>query len=165
MLYNDDVIIGFLSWFDIFENKPQSLKSNMTTYKLIYFDLKGRAEVCRMLFALANQSFDDVRVPFLDWPEIKLKLPFGQAPVLEVTESSSSRTYQIAQSHAIERYLARKFDLAGKSELERAQCDMLVEQMVDIINMLILIYSGVKWRAWRERTSWTRQCEKKCRRV
>lgn len=109
-----------------------------TTYKLIYFDLKGRGEVSRLLFALGEQAFEDKRLTFQEWPEAKPTLPFGQAPVLEITENS--RTYAIAQSHAIERYLANKFHLMGRNEIERAQCDMIGEQVVDAFNSLILIY-------------------------
>lgn len=59
---------------------------------------------------LGGQSFEDKRLTFEEWPEVKQTFPFEQIPVLEVTENS--KTYQIAQSHAIERYLAKKLNLA-----------------------------------------------------
>lgn len=42
------------------------------TYKLSYFDVRGRAEVSRMLFALAEVKFTDERVSHADWPSRKL---------------------------------------------------------------------------------------------
>ena len=51
------------------------------TYKLIYFELKGRAEVSRLLFLSAGQSFEDFYISFDQWPTWKPKLPFSQAPV------------------------------------------------------------------------------------
>lgn len=110
----------------------------MSQYKLVYFDLKGRAEVSRILFLLGDQQFTDERNTFESWKDLKPTLPFLQAPVLEVTENS--KTHRIAQSHAIERFLANRFNLMGKTDIERAQCDMICEQIVDLFNMLVVIY-------------------------
>lgn len=111
----------------------------MTTYKLIYFNFRGRAEAARILFDIVGQKFEDKRLTFEEWPEAKLKTPFHKVPLLEVTENE--HTYQIAQSHAIIRYLAEKFNLAGKTDIERAQCDMIVEQIVDMLNTFVGVYS------------------------
>ena len=45
----------------------------MAAYKLVYFNLKGRAETCRILFELANQKYEDYRAEFSEWPELKPK--------------------------------------------------------------------------------------------
>ena len=107
-------------------------------YKLIYFELKGRAEVSRMLFGIAGQEFEDVRLSFEEWPSVKPKLPFQQAPVLEVTEDGKS--HQIAQSHSIERFLANRFNLLGKTDIEGAQVDMICEEILDIFISFVMIY-------------------------
>ena len=109
-----------------------------THYKLVYFDLKGRAETTRMLFSLAGQDFEDKRHALEEWPSVKPTLPFQQAPVLEVTENG--KTHQIAQSHSIERFLANRFNLLGKNDIERAQVDMIGEEIVDLFNALVIIY-------------------------
>ena len=92
------------------------------TYKLIYYNLRGRAELHRYMFAVGGQEYEDFRFDRADWPELKLKMPFGQCPVLEITEDG--KTIQLAQSLAIARYLARKFNLYGKNETEMAEIDM-----------------------------------------
>ena len=43
----------------------------MPVYKLHYFNLRGRAELCRLIFAYAGQEYEDHRFEFDEWPEIK----------------------------------------------------------------------------------------------
>ena len=79
-----------------------------------------------MLFALAGQKFVDDRIEAAKWPELKPSTPFGQLPVLEVDG------VKLCQSKTIERFLANKLGLAGKSDLEKAQADMIVDCLGDI---------------------------------
>ncbi|CAJ0581573.1 unnamed protein product, partial [Mesorhabditis spiculigera] len=97
----------------------------MPVYKLSYFDIRGLAETTRKLFALANQEFEDNRVPREQWADLKPKAPFGQMPYLEVDGKL------LAQSKAINRYLAKKFGFAGKDDWESAQIDAWVDQLND----------------------------------
>nr|QWJ89653.1 glutathione S-transferase s3 [Sitophilus zeamais] len=97
------------------------------TYKLYYFDVAGRGEIIRYLFAYGNQSFEDIRIPKDQWPEHKKKTPYGQLPVLEIDGQP------VAQSYAIARYLAKKFNLVGKNDLEALKCDELVNTLEDLL--------------------------------
>lgn len=45
--------------------------SQKHTYKLIYFDTKGRAEAIRLIFHHFGVDFDDVRVTGEEWAELK----------------------------------------------------------------------------------------------
>lgn len=108
----------------------------MSVYRLHYFNWRGRAELARYLFAIAEQEYEDVRFDRVtEWPLIKPTMPFGQVPVLEIKEGDKS-TF-ISQSIAIARFLARKFKLDGNSELEKAQVDMVAEQLTDVLNELV----------------------------
>jgi len=97
------------------------------TYKLIYFDFRARAEPIRLIFALADVPYEDFRIIRSEWDqEKKDSMPWGQLPVLEVNGK------RLAQSSAICRYLARKFNLTGSDEFEAAKCDELVDAMMDL---------------------------------
>ena len=92
------------------------------SYKLFYFNLRGRGELARFVFAQAGVEYEDVRIEFKDWPEMKPKMPFEVIPVLEVDGSNQ----RISGSVNIPRYLAERFGLAGESALENAQIASIV---------------------------------------
>lgn len=100
----------------------------MAQYKLIYFNGRGRAEVARWEFKVAGVEFEDVRYEQDEWKAAKEKLntPFGQLPVLSI----DGQLY--GQSAAICRYLAEKFGLAGKTDLDKLRADMIVHCMEDV---------------------------------
>ena len=50
---------------------------------------------------------------------------FGKLPVLEYDGKT------IAQSRAIARFLARKYELAGKNDIEEAEADMIVDYIAE----------------------------------
>jgi len=93
--------------------------------KLTYFNGRGRAEVVRMIFAHAGVEFEDERVEQDQWPKQKARAPFGQVPFLEIDG------YTLCQTNACGRYVARKYHLAGKTDLEQAQADMIVDCLFD----------------------------------
>ena len=106
--------------------------------QLKYFDIQGAAETCRVIFALCNKEYDDARYAidpktfsspaFLAAKESgELKLNLNRAPVL-VTEEGKT----IGQSKAIERYLARKFGLMGKTLEDEAMIDCIAEHCRDV---------------------------------
>lgn len=94
--------------------------------KLFYFNGRGRGETTRLLLAEGNIPYEDVRTEHKDWPAIKDSMPFGQMPVLEVDG------IRIAESAAIERYVARIANLYGSTPLEQARIDMIVEGLRDL---------------------------------
>nr|AYN44499.1 glutathione S-transferase S3 [Brachionus rotundiformis] len=104
----------------------------MVHYKLYYFNMKGRGELIRLLFAAAGQKYEDFRIEQKDWPEYKAKAPFGQAPFLEIT--NGKKTLVLSQSVAIGRFLSRKFGFAGKGDEEQAMVDMFGDEISDLMN-------------------------------
>nr|CAH0109013.1 unnamed protein product [Daphnia galeata] len=106
----------------------------MPNYKLIYFDVRGRGELCRLILHCAGVPFEDFRDfdYYKDWPAIQSKMPFGQIPVLEVDGDK-----QLAQSITIARYLARQHGLAGQNDWEQSQADMYVDCIYDLHNATV----------------------------
>jgi len=41
------------------------------SYKLTYFNGRGRAELSRLIFAQAGVPYEDVRIEGAQWPELK----------------------------------------------------------------------------------------------
>ncbi|BFZ22263.1 hypothetical protein BsWGS_25302 [Bradybaena similaris] len=99
----------------------------MPKYKLTYFDSRGRGEPCRLLFVLAGQEFEDVRIPFQEWSKFKTSTPFGQLPLLEIDGQIFS------QSNALSCYLAREFGYYGKTNLESLEIDQVVFLINDFV--------------------------------
>jgi len=99
----------------------------MTKYRLIYFNSRGRAETIRLIFAAAGVDYEDVRVDKGQWAAMKSNTPFEQLPVLEVDG------VQLGQTNVIARYLARKYNLIGKTEMDQARGDMIVECFGDSV--------------------------------
>lgn len=77
----------------------------MVHYKLTYFLSRGLGDVSRQLFHLADVDFEDERLEKPHFLEKKETYPFKQVPVLSVDG------FQIPQSMAIARYLAKKFGM------------------------------------------------------
>jgi len=103
---------------------------NMPIVKFVYFDLQGKGEVTRLLLNAGNIDFEDFRFSFDDWAEIKPTTPFGQVPVLHWDGE------EIAQSMAIARFVARKVGMAGRSDLEFVQADMIACHTEDVWSKL-----------------------------
>ncbi|PIO71456.1 glutathione S-transferase protein [Teladorsagia circumcincta] len=93
----------------------------MVQYKLLYLNGRGLGEIIR-----------------------QVDTPFGHIPMLEVDGK------QLAQSHAIARYLARQFGYAGKNTWEEALVDSIASQYKDYIEEVKTFYRVVvgvpRWR-------------------
>lgn len=106
----------------------------MPSYKLIYFNSKGRAELSRFILAQAGVEYEDVRLTKEQWAELKPSTPFGGLPVLEVDGK------KLAGSSCIARFLAEEHGLGGSNALENAQISAIVDAGGDIVNELMKFF-------------------------
>ena len=102
--------------------------------KVTYFDVRGRAEVIRLLLEESNTPYCERRISIEEWPEIKSNFTYGQIPVYQEGE------LLLNQCNAIYRYLGRKLDLYGDTALEHVRCDLVQESFVDAQSSLSDLY-------------------------
>ena len=82
---------------------------------LVYFDFEGKAQAIRLALFIAGIPFTDQRIDREEWRQLKSLMPYGQLPVLEVTDEDGSVT-RIPQSLAILTYVGRLAGLFGWSK-------------------------------------------------
>ncbi|CAH1246683.1 HPGDS [Branchiostoma lanceolatum] len=106
--------------------------------RLVYFNIRGRAELTRLLFAAADLKYEDQRFDFGSdqWKELKPKTPMGQAPVLYIDDVA------LCQSQTIARYVARTAGLAGRTPLEEAKADMIGELQKELTGAFLTQFLG-----------------------
>ncbi|KAK3767837.1 hypothetical protein RRG08_018621 [Elysia crispata] len=91
--------------------------------KLVYFNLRGRAECIRLLLHFANVEFEDRRIEFSDWAAERKDAPNQTLPYIEYHGKKYGEALPIA------RFLARKYRLLGNDELEQFESDILINQV------------------------------------
>lgn len=121
----------------------------MPKYKLTYFDVYGRGELSRLIFAAAKVDFEDDRVTLEEWPKRKAEMPFNQLPVLYIDDKPP-----LAQSGAMERYLATTYGLNGDNTLDAAYCEMIVDTINDVFFKLPLLEKDEKVKAEKTKEQW-----------
>jgi glutathione S-transferase len=80
--------------------------------KLTYFDIEGVVEKVRLALVLGGIEFEDDRIAFDKWPEIKPTTKNGQLPMMQIGDSEP-----FAQSGAMLRYAGRLARLYPPSTL------------------------------------------------
>merc|ERR1712090_31209 len=120
--------------------EPPSLTPvRMPNIKLTYFDLRARAEPCRLLLAYGGLQYKDERIPppwdpASTWATVKPTTPFGQLPLLKWGDEV------ICQSMACARFVAREVGLAGNTSMESAQVDEIIDVIQDLINAGVKLF-------------------------
>ncbi|KAF4528025.1 hypothetical protein B566_EDAN002208 [Ephemera danica] len=118
---------------------PQKGKLGMTKpmpmeTRLCYFDFSGLGEPCRFMLAYGDEKFFDDRLTKEQFAERKKTFPFQKMPYLEIDDMC------LHQSMAICRYLARKYGIAGNTEAQNVEADMMAETINDVRGVLAMYY-------------------------
>ena len=108
----------------------------MPSYKLTYFNARGRAELARFVFAQAGIEYEDVRLTGEEFGKIKPNLPTGMLPILEVDGTTLTGSVPFAW------YLAREYDLAGSNNLEQAKIGGIIDVVGDFHGKMAAAHFG-----------------------
>jgi len=113
-----------------------------------YWSIRGLGAPLRMMASYSgkpykNEMYDcfkkdgtwDVSSWFDAKPALKAKNPLMNLPY--VMDSEGGSEFYVAQSNACFLYLARKFDMAGKTKEEVSACEQLLCEIMDIRNKVV----------------------------
>merc|ERR1712062_437859 len=128
--------------------------SIMAPIVLGYWDTRGLAQPIRMLLEYAGADWKDEQyscghAPDYDktcWFGIKDTLGFDYPNLPYLIDGH----IKITQSNAILRYLGRKFELDGKTEEDRVQVDIMLENAMDFRNGFVRLCYNPKFDEMKE---------------
>ena len=104
----------------------------MTSYKLTYFDFDGgRAEPIRIAFHTAGIKFEDNRLSFPEFGEMRQSTRFNSVPVLEIDGAA------VTQSSALGRYVGKMAGLYPKDDLQALYCDEVMDALEDLSHYIV----------------------------
>ena len=104
----------------------------MTSYKLTYFDFDGgRGEPIRIAFHAAGIEFEDIRLSFPEFSEMRGDTRFNAVPVLEIDGAA------VTQSNSLSRYIGKLAGLYPKDDLQALYCDEALGAVEDTYHQVI----------------------------
>jgi len=116
----------------------------MTTYKLTYFDFDGgRGEPIRIAFHAAGIEFEDHRISFPEFMEMRGGTRFNSVPTLEVDGA------EVTQSNAISRYVGKMAKLYPDDDLQALYCDEVLGALEDVNHYIVRTF-GLEGDALKE---------------
>lgn len=107
----------------------------MSSYELWYFPITALGEPIRMAFAVGGVPLKDTRVPGSEWGAKKPEAPYGQMPVLTVTQEDGS-SMKMAQARSILRYVGKFLQHEGEplyptDPVLAFKCDEVIDLVED----------------------------------
>lgn len=120
----------------------------MSKYKLTYFDFDGgRAEPIRIAFHVAGIEFEDKRLSFPEFGEMRNGTRFNSVPVLEIDGAA------VTQSNAMCRYVGKMADLYPTDDIQALYCDEVLGALEDLSHYVVQTFGlqGEELRLAREK--------------
>jgi glutathione S-transferase len=116
----------------------------MPSYKLTYFDIDGgRAEPVRIALHAAGIEFEDNRLSFPEFGEMRKSTRFNSLPVLEIDGAA------VTQSNALSRYVGKMAGMYPADNVQALYCDEVLGALEDVLHRIVPTF-GLKGDELRE---------------
>ncbi|KAG0275534.1 hypothetical protein BGZ95_008669 [Linnemannia exigua] len=132
-------------FFDPAQNTAFNALAHKTdsTFEIRYFHVHGMGAMSRTIAVIGGGKLSNVHAE--DWATFKPTAPFGVMPLLTETSADGKTKLKIAESDAIERYLARKFGLFGNgSVFEEVLVESFASNTQALINQIFDKYTIIQ---------------------
>lgn len=119
----------------------------MTTFKLTYFDFDGgRGEPVRIAFHAGGIAFEDDRIAFPAFAEMRGGTRFNSLPTMEIDGN------ELTQTNAMLRYVGKQAGLYPDDDLQAFYCDEAMEAIEDLLHRIVTTFGmeGEELKAARE---------------
>jgi glutathione S-transferase len=122
-----------------------------------YWDIRGLAQPIRLLLNYVGEDFEDKRYSCGPAPDFNKDCWF-KADKFELGLDFPNLPYYIdgdiklTQTHAIMRYIANKFNIAGSTTEERVRIDLMLEESMDVRNQMVRLSYNPNFTELRDST-------------
>jgi len=120
-----------LAWREWVSSSVEDSNVERNLGVLHYFHALGRGEQIRLLLQKFNKNFEDRRISFDDWSELKPRFPGQQLPCWE------ENGLYMNESTAVLRYLGKKFGCYPLNNLSMA---CRVDEVVEFLDGFITFF-------------------------
>jgi glutathione S-transferase len=104
----------------------------MSKIKLTYFDIDGgRAEPIRIALSIGGIEFEDHRISFSDFGQMRAGTPYNAVPTLEINDGV------YGQSNAMNRYFGKQVGLYPADPWQAFLCDEVMDAVEDLLHFLV----------------------------
>eukprot|EP00854_Cymbomonas_tetramitiformis_P020050 gene20050-24002_t len=109
---------------------------------LTYFPIEGAAEKVRLALAMTGTDFEDIRIKFPEWQELKPTTKYGQLPIMNIDGK------EIAQSPAMLRWCGRTLG-DGSLYPQDPESLMQIEEVLGLSDDIARAWSPCLYMAMR----------------
>lgn len=107
----------------------------MTNYRLTYFDIEGgRAEPVRIALHHGGIAFEDDRISFPEFMQMRTTTRFNSVPTMEIDGKV------VTQTNAMLRYVGKKVGLYPEDDLQAFYCDEPMEAIEDLLHRIVATF-------------------------
>ena len=108
----------------------------MTNYRITYFDIDGgRAEPVRIALHAAGIDFEDNRIAFPEFAEMRGSTRFNSVPVLEIDGKA------VTQTNGMCRYIGKMADLYPEDAIQALYCDEALGAVEELLHRIVPTFS------------------------